>query len=77
MVCRFLDAQEHGVRGFYGDEPVILIGIDELKRNMASTGWLQDAADLEKLEERSGWHATFPRKTLVNKNPLDNTVSVY
>jgi hypothetical protein len=49
----FSDAQEHSVRGYYGDEPVIFIGIDELKRNKASTGRLQDSADLEELEERS------------------------
>lgn len=48
----FSDAKEHMVNGMYGAAKVNFIGIDELKRNKASTGRTQDAADLEKLKER-------------------------
>jgi hypothetical protein len=49
----FSEAIEHSVRGNYGNQKVTYIGINELKRNKASTGRLQDAADLEKLKERT------------------------
>ncbi len=49
----FTEALEHSVRGSYGKESVNFIGLAELKRNKASTGRIQDAADLEKLEART------------------------
>lgn len=50
----FAEALQHSVRGVYGKQSVNFIGIEELKQNKASTGRIQDAADLEKLRERSG-----------------------
>ena len=49
----FTEALKHRVRGVYGKQSVNFIGIEELKQNKASTGRMQDAADLEKLRERS------------------------
>jgi hypothetical protein len=50
----FPEAQEHMVVGTYGKAKVKFIGIDELKKNKAATGRLQDAADLEKLTNKKG-----------------------
>lgn len=49
----FSEAIEHSVRGNYGNQKVTYIGINELMRNKNSTGRLQDAADMEKLRERT------------------------
>ncbi len=49
----FSEAIEHSVRGNYGNQKVTYIGINQLMRNKNSTGRLQDAADMEKLRERT------------------------
>ena len=46
----FKEARGHVIRGIYGKAQVNFIGLAELKKNKASTGRIQDAADLEKLE---------------------------
>ena len=48
----FTEAREHLIIGTYGKAKVQFIGIDELKKNKTATGRLQDAADLEKLENK-------------------------
>jgi hypothetical protein len=50
----FPEAREHMVAGTYGKAEVKFIGIEELKKNKGATGRLQDAADLEKLENKKG-----------------------
>ncbi len=50
----FSDARKEAVRGRYGKIEVTFIGKQDLRRNKRSTGRIQDAADLEKLDQRDG-----------------------
>ena len=47
----FPEAWEHRVPSVYGDQPVMVIGIDELIRNKEATGRPQDRLDAQTLRQ--------------------------
>jgi len=47
----FQDAWAHRIASAYGDQPVMVIGLDELIRNKESTGRPQDALDAKNLRQ--------------------------
>nr|WP_320132869.1 hypothetical protein [uncultured Holophaga sp.] len=47
----FQEAWEHRLTSAYGDQPVAVIGIDDLIRNKRATGRPQDALDAETLSQ--------------------------
>ena len=47
----FQEAWEHRVPSAYGDQPVMVIGIDELIRNKEATGRPQDRLDAQTLRQ--------------------------
>jgi len=48
----FEEAWDHRVGSAYGDQPVMVIGFEDLIRNKKATGRLQDALDAETLLKR-------------------------
>jgi hypothetical protein len=49
----FPDAWAHKIESAYGDQPVKVIGLDELIRNKEATGRPQDALDAKNLHKKS------------------------
>jgi len=49
----FQEAWDHRIESRYGDQPVRVIGLDELIRNKLATGRPQDALDVETLRRGS------------------------
>jgi hypothetical protein len=49
----FDEAWEHRIDSAYGDQPVMVIGFEDLIRNKLSTGRPQDALDAETLRNRT------------------------
>lgn len=48
----FEEAWAHRIESFYGNQPVNVIGLNELIRNKEATGRPQDALDAQNLRER-------------------------
>lgn len=48
----FDEAWEHRIASAYGDQPVMIIGLDELIRNKEATGRPQDALDAKTLRQK-------------------------
>jgi len=50
----FQEAWDHRVTSAYGDQPVMVIGLDELILNKSATGRPQDAVDVQTLRQKRG-----------------------